>query len=80
MIGTEHQTYRYLIEGEIVEQGDEIYDDRTDSWVLTVNSVGDRAPSPLYTSHRKFRRPVHNKFNHNKRLDEPTLNKVNSPQ
>jgi len=47
--------YRLLAEGEIVEATDETLHD-SKGWIPVVNSIGDKAPSPLYTSHRKFRR------------------------
>lgn len=47
--------YRLLREGEIVLETDEILDDRG-NWVKPTNSVGQEAPNPIYTSHRKFRR------------------------
>lgn len=47
--------YRLLNEGEIVLATDEILDDHG-NWMPPTNSVGKPAPSPMYTSHRKFRR------------------------
>lgn len=50
--------WRRLEEGEIVLATDEIYDDAKDAWVPPTNSIGHKAPSPLYTSHRQFRRKI----------------------
>lgn len=46
--------YRLLNEGEIILATDEVYNDS--EWVTTVHCIGQPAPSPLYTSHRKYRR------------------------
>jgi hypothetical protein len=55
--------YYYLKEGEIVQEGDEVdmcNDGWRDApkWVEAKNSVGRPAPSPLYPSHRRFRRKI----------------------
>lgn len=46
--------YRQLQEGEIVQHGDEVLCDK--EWEPAGRTVGSPAPSPLYTSHRKYRR------------------------
>lgn len=49
------QEYRMLEEGEIVLESDEYLDD-VKGWIKPQGSIGDPAPNPNYTSHRKFRR------------------------
>lgn len=54
--------YRYLEQGEIVKEGDEVdvcaggYKDEP-KWVKTT-CVGDKAPYPSFMSHRRYRREV----------------------
>lgn len=54
--------YRYLKEGEIIEDGDEVEMSNTIHdpalWVPAENTVGQEAPDPAYVSHRKYRRLV----------------------
>lgn len=47
--------YRMLEEGEIIQRGDEVQRD-DGSFDLSVRCIGQKAPSPLYTSHRVYRR------------------------
>lgn len=54
-VNQDWQKYRLLNEGEIVRETDEILLDNG-KWGKPQNSIGQAAPSPLYTSHRKFRR------------------------
>lgn len=49
--------YRLLKEGEIIRATDQVLHDNG-SWLPPIHSVGQEAPSPLYTSHRKFRRKI----------------------
>jgi len=55
--------YYYLEEGEVVQEGDEVdmcndgWRDKP-KWVKAINSVGQKAPTPLAPSHRRFRRKV----------------------
>ena len=49
------EKYRLLNEGEVVLETDELLDDHG-NWIKPTNSIGQPAPSPIYTSHRKFRR------------------------
>jgi len=49
--------YRLLKEGETILATDEVLHDDGE-WRLTTHSVGQEAPSPLFTSHRKFRRLI----------------------
>jgi hypothetical protein len=46
--------YRQLQEGEVIQQGDEVLCDK--EWEPAGCTVGGLAPSPLYTSHRRYRR------------------------
>lgn len=55
--------YRQLEENEIIQLGDEVdmcNDGWRDvpKWVPATNAVGNKAPDPLYPSHRRFRRKV----------------------
>ena len=50
--------YRLLDEGEIIQRGDQIFNDHTDKWEPATNCFGEPAPSPLYTSHRLYRRLI----------------------
>jgi hypothetical protein len=50
------QRYRPLVEGEIILATDEIQQD-DGTWKAAV-SVGMPAPSPAYSSHRKYRRLI----------------------
>lgn len=50
--------WRMLEVGEIIQDGDEVYDGSRNEWVNVCESVGQPAPSPDYTPHRKFRRRV----------------------
>ncbi len=47
--------YRRLAEGEIIQEGDECLTDTHLGW-QPANCIGQAAPSPLYTSHRVYRR------------------------
>ena len=46
--------YRRLNEGETICQGDEVLCDK--DWEPAGRTVGNKAPNPLYTSHRVYRR------------------------
>ncbi len=46
--------YRLLEEGEIILATDEVDHER--GWRRVEHRIGQPAPSPLYTSHSKFRR------------------------
>lgn len=48
--------YRQLAEGEIIRSGDEVLCASHRGWEPAVHAVGQRAPCPLYTSHRIYRR------------------------
>lgn len=49
--------YRMLDEGEVIEAGDECLIDTHLGWrPANPLTLGKRAPSPLYTSHRWYRR------------------------
>ncbi len=49
--------YRPLAEGEIIEATDEVFNDVTKEWQVTIERcVGTKAPAPNYTSHRMYRR------------------------
>lgn len=49
--------YRMLAEGEIIRATDEVEIDKPYGWrAPRPENVGTRAPSPLYTSHRRYRR------------------------
>jgi len=51
------QNYRRLDEGETIHATDEVLIDTHLGWHLTnPRCVGTKAPSPLYTSHRIYRR------------------------
>lgn len=50
--------YRQLAEGEIIESHDECLTDSRLGWQPAAITVGLPAPSPLYTSHRIYRRPI----------------------
>ena len=58
--------YRMLKEGEIIQNGDEV-DNCADGWKdqpkwqLAQTCIGQPAPSPLYPSHRLYRRLISNK-------------------
>ena len=54
-VGFNTKPYRLLKEGEIVLETDEILNDHGD-WQPVQGSIGQAAPNPLFTSHRKFRR------------------------
>lgn len=47
--------YRMLKEGEIILASDEVQND-DGSWISPGRTVGMKAPSPHYTSHRVYRR------------------------
>jgi|GEM_PF-3437636 len=49
--------YRRLDEGETIMEGDEVQVDKPFGWRPTI-CVGKKAPSPLYTSHRIYRRKI----------------------
>jgi hypothetical protein len=49
------QRYRMLDEGEIILATDEVQTD-DGTWRDAWRTVGMKAPSPLYTSHRVYRR------------------------
>lgn len=53
---TAGETHRMLAEGELIMPGDEYLDD-VHGW-LPARMVGEHAPSPVYTSHRQYRRPI----------------------
>jgi hypothetical protein len=56
---TWNHNYRQLGEGEIIRESDEIQIDKPFGWRLTnERCVGTKAPSPLYTSHRIYRRYI----------------------
>ena len=48
--------YRRLDENEIIQEGDECLTDTHLGWKPAIHTVGKAAPSPLYTSHRIYRR------------------------
>jgi len=51
-----NNNYIQLKEGEIIQEGDEVLTDSKLGWRPAGNTVGDKAPCPLYTSHRMYRR------------------------
>lgn len=57
--------YYYLKEGDIIKEGDEVEMSEglnaPVEWVKT-KCVGQKAPSPLYVSHRKYRRLISSNF------------------
>lgn len=51
------QRYRMLQEGEIIRASDQVDTDGPRGWAKPhPRTVGTAAPSPLYTSHRRYRR------------------------
>jgi len=52
------KNYYRLKKGDKIIVGDQVYNDISKEWELSVNSVGGLAPDPCYTSHRQFRREV----------------------
>lgn len=51
------KNYRRLDEGEVIQATDEVQIDKPFGWKVTNEKcVGTKAPSPLYTSHRIYRR------------------------
>jgi len=50
--------YRQLIEGEIIETGDECLTDSHLGWQIATNAIGLPAPNPHYTAHRLYRRAI----------------------
>lgn len=49
--------YRQLEKGELIRETDEVqFDTKPVSWGPPGPTVGKRAPDPLYTSHRIYRR------------------------
>lgn len=59
------EEYYYLKEGEIIQEGDEVEmsvgQNDPPLWVKT-KCAGQKAPSPAYISHRKYRRIVKKTF------------------
>lgn len=54
---TWNEKYRRLEEGEIIQAGDEVLTESHLGWQSTnKRCIGTKAPSPLYTSHRIYRR------------------------
>ena len=49
-------SYRRLDEGETIKEGDEVLTDSHLGWLPAGRTVGKKAPSPNYTSHRIYRR------------------------
>lgn len=49
--------YRRLNEGETIMAGDEVQVDKPFGW-KPASCIGEKAPSPLYTSHRVYRRRI----------------------
>jgi len=47
--------YRQLKEGETIRKGDEVLASSKEGWV-PARVLGGKAPNPLYTSHRLYRR------------------------
>lgn len=52
------KNYYHLKKGDEIKVGDEVFNDTSKEWELSVNSIGGKAPDPCYTSHRRFRREV----------------------
>lgn len=50
--------YRVLREGETIEPGDECLTDSHLGWRPATNCIGQKAPDPLYTAHRMYRREL----------------------
>lgn len=48
--------YRLLDEGEIIQEGDEVLIDSHRRWQPAKHTIGRKAPNPLYTAHRLYRR------------------------
>lgn len=48
--------YRRLDEGEVIQEGDEVLTESALGWRPAGRTVGSKAPCPLYTSHRMYRR------------------------
>ncbi len=57
-VGHDGNMYICLDEGDIIQPGDYILDDK-DGWVLARNCFGEKAPNPCFTSHRQYRRRVY---------------------
>lgn len=55
---TDWINYRRLDEGEIIREGDECLTDSHLGWLPAGRTVGQRAPDPLYSSHRMYRRAL----------------------
>lgn len=53
-----NDNYRRLEEGEIIRATDEVQND-DGTWRTTI-CAGKKAPCPLYTSHRVYRRKINN--------------------
>lgn len=55
----EKLNYYYLKEGDIVQLGDE-HDAsfKTKGWLPVVHGIGRKAPSPLFSSHTRYRRRI----------------------
>jgi hypothetical protein len=49
--------FRMLNEGETIRDGDECLTDIHLGW-QPANAIGSKAPSPLYTAHRMYRRAL----------------------
>lgn len=54
--------YYYLKEGEVIWEGDEVETSNSihdpAKWESVKNTIGLKAPSPAYVSHRKYRRLI----------------------
>lgn len=50
--------YRPLTEGETIREGDECLTDSHLGWQPVKHAVGFKAPSPLYSAHRLYRRAL----------------------
>ena len=55
---TDWDNYRLVLEGEIIQAGDECLTDSDLGWQPAGRTVGQAAPSPYYTAHRMYRRPL----------------------
>lgn len=49
-------SYRKLQKGEIIKATDESLNDDTLQWESVRHCIGQPAPDPAYTSHRRYRR------------------------